>query len=373
MNKRREFEVRIIYIANSVMPSRSANSIQVMKMCEAFAKKGIEITLLIPLSLKSLFARIDLFDFYCIGKRFKIKKIFSLPGKGVALFYLLSAAYTFFKKVDIVYTRQIEAAMLASICHKRFILEMHSDLIDKVDRLFFRRIASSSYFLRLILISDYLKKKFLLYGFDKQKIIVLPDGADINIFSNKRTRKYKRVRVGYGGHLFRGRGIEIIESLSSVMPHVDFHLWGGTDKLLNYWKDRTKNIKNVYFNGFVRSNVLAKELANCDILIMPYQEEVAVFGNKGNTARWMSPMKMFEYMATGRPIIASDLGAIKEILKNGNNAILVKCDYVNGWKDAVEMLIANPGLASEIGENARNDVIKNYTWDTRARRILDMI
>ena len=140
------------------MPSRSANSIQVMKMCEVFAKKGIEITLLVPAGLKGIFNRVDLFDFYCIGKRFKIRRIFTLPGKGVALFYLQAMIFTFFKKVNITYTRQIEAAMLASICHKRFILEMHSDLIDKVDRLFFRRIASSRYFLRLIPISDYLKK-----------------------------------------------------------------------------------------------------------------------------------------------------------------------------------------------------------------------
>jgi glycosyltransferase involved in cell wall biosynthesis len=365
--------MKIIYIANSMMPSRSANSIQVMKTCEAFSKKGAEITLLIPLSLKSLFARIDLFDFYCIGKRFKIKKIFSLPRRGIAVFYLLSAAYTIFKKVDIIYTRQIEAAMLASLCRKRFVLEMHSDLIDRVDRLFYRWIYRSKFFLRLILISSYLKKMFLIYGFDKKKISVLPDGVDINIFVNKKTRKYKRIRVGYGGHLFKGRGIETIEELSVSMPNIDFYLWGGTDKLLDYWRKRTKDIKNIYFEGFVKNNILAAKLANCDVLVMPYQEKVAVFGNRGDTVKWMSPLKMFEYMATGRPIIASDLAAIREVLRDGYNAILVPCGDIEKWKTAVEVLVSNKRIASKIGWNARNDVETKYTWDIRTKKILGVL
>jgi len=365
--------MNIIYIANSMVPSRSANSIQVMKTCEAFSKQGVGVTLLIPLSLKSLFKKIDLFDFYCIGKRFKIKKIFSLPGKGIALFYLLSVAYTIFKKVDIVYTRQIEAAMLATLCRKKFILEMHSDLIDRVDRVFFRWIYRSKYFLRLILISNYLKKKFLIYGFDRRKISVLPDGVDINIFVNKKTRKYRRIRVGYGGHLFKGRGIEIIEELSVLMPHIDFYLWGGVEKLLDYWRRRTKNIKNIYFEGFVKNSILADEMANCDILIMPYREEVAVFGNKGNTVKWMSPLKMFEYMATGRPIIASDLAALKEVLRDGHNAVLVPCGDIEKWKTAVGVLISNKSLAAKIGRNARNDVESKYTWDIRVKKILEAL
>ena len=365
--------MKMIYIANSIMPSRSANSIQVMKMSEAFAKKDIEITLLIPLNLKNVFNKTDLFDFYCISNKFKIRKMLALPGKGIALFYLMAMIFSFFKKPDIIYTRQLEAAMLASICHKRFILEMHGDLIDKVDRLFFKKISTSSYFLRLILISNYLERIFLTYGFDKQKISVLPDGVDISMFGNKKIMEHKRVRVGYGGHLFKGRGIEIIEKLSVLMQDIDFYLWGGTEELLKYWRNRTKNIKNIFFKGFVKNVVLAEELINCDILIMPYQEEVSVFGNKGNTARWMSPMKMFEYMATGRPIISSDLAAIKEILKDGYNAILVSCNDIEKWKTAIEMLIANPTLAYNIGVNAKNDVIKKYTWDTRIRKILEVL
>lgn len=363
--------MKIIYIANSPMPSRSANSIHVMKMCEALTKNGSEVLLLIPMELKTMFSKIDIFSFYEIYPKFKIKRIFTLPGKGMLLFYLLASVYSIFKKIDFIYTRQIEAATMASITHIKFILEMHSDLIDRLDKFLFKKILNSKYFLKLILISNNLKVRFDKYGFDDKKVKVLPDAVDIDIFSNKKVISNKRIRIGYGGHLFKGRGIEIIEALASSMPDLDFYLWGGTEDLINYWKNRTKNIKNIYFKGFVKSNILAEGLADCNILVMPYQKEVAVFGNKGNTAQWMSPMKMFEYMATGRPIVASDLSALREILKNDYNAILVSCDGIKEWESAIKRLASNPEFAKIVGDNARKDVLKKYTWDKRVREILE--
>jgi glycosyltransferase involved in cell wall biosynthesis len=362
--------MKIIYIANSPMPSRSANSIHVMKMCQSLAKNGSEVLLLIPVNLKNIFSKTDIFNFYEIRQEFKIKRILTLPGRGMILFYLLASVYSIFKRVDFIYTRQIEAAVLASIDHIKFILEMHSDLIDGLDKFLFKRILKSKYFLKLVLISNNLKAKFDKYEFDYKKIKILPDAVDINVFNSKEHINNKRIRVGYGGHLFKGRGIEIIEALASSMSDLDFYIWGGTEELINYWKDRTKNIENIYFKGFVRSNSLAEGLANCNILLMPYQKEVAVFGNKGNTVQWMSPMKMFEYMATGRPIVASDLSALREILRNDYNAILVSCDNIEEWEFAIKRLVDNPELAKIIGDNARRDVVKKYTWDIRAKEVL---
>jgi len=365
--------MKIMYIANSPMPSRSANSIHIIKMCESFTKAGLEIILVVPKTLKIVSSKVDIFNFYGINSKFKIRKIFTLPGRGMAVFYLLAMFYSAFKGPDVIYTRQIEAAVLSSISHTKFILEMHDCLIDRFDKFFFKRIAGNKYFLKLILISNNLKTKFIEYGFNDKKIKVLPDAVDINIFINKEKQLHQRKRIGYGGHLFKGRGVETIETLASSMADLDFYLWGGTEDLINYWKNRTKNIKNIYFKGFVKNTVLAEELVNCDILVMPYQKEVAVFGNKGNTVEWMSPMKMFEYMATGRPIVASNLPVIGEILRNGYNAILVTCNDVKEWESAIKRLVDNPEFAEIIGANARRDVVKKYTWDIRAKEILEVL
>jgi glycosyltransferase involved in cell wall biosynthesis len=365
--------MKIMYIANSPMPSRSANSIHIIKMCEAFAKAGLGITLVIPSAPKNFSSKADIFNFYGIKSKFKIRRIFTLPGRGMAIFYLLAMFYSVFKGPNIIYTRQIEAAVLASISHIKFILEMHDYLTDRVDKFFFKRLSGNKYFLKLILISNTLKTKFMEYGFNGKKTKVLPDAVDIDIFNNKKNVNNKRIRIGYGGHLFKGRGVEIIETLASSMADLDFYLWGGTEDLIEYWKNRTKNAKNLYFKGFVKNIILAEELANCDILIMPYQKEVAVFGNKGNTVEWMSPMKMFEYMATGRPIISSNLPVIREILKNGYNAILVTYDDEKEWESEIRRLINNPGIAKTIGDNARNDVVKKYTWDIRVKEILEIL
>jgi len=365
--------MKIMYIANTAIPSRSADSIHIIKMCEAFTKSGIKIILVIPMDLKSLLSKIDIFNFYGISERFKIKKISTLPGRGVALFYLLAMCYSIFKRPDIVYTRRVEAAALAWISHKKFILEIHEFLNDKLDKILFKRIADSKYFLKLILISNNLRIKFKEYGFNDKKIKVLSDAVDIDVFTTKRKQLHKRIKIGYGGHLFKGRGIEIIEALAVLMTDSDFYLWGGTENLINYWKNRTKDIKNIYFKGFIKNTILAEELSNCDILLMPYQKEVAVFGNKGNTVEWMSPMKMFEYMATGKPIIASNLPVIREVLRNNYNAILVTYDNVKEWELAIKSLKNNPGFAQVIGNNARRDVVKKYTWDIRSKGILKIL
>jgi glycosyltransferase involved in cell wall biosynthesis len=344
-----------------------------MKMCEALSKKVGEVILIIPLSWKGAFKKTDLFDYYCIKNTFRIKKLVSLPGKGIGLFYLLAAFFTIFQKTKIIYTRQLEAAMLASFLHQGFILELHTDLIDRLDRFFFERIKKSSYFLLLVLISGYLKKRFLKYGFDKDRIRVLPDGVDTDMFKEIKVRENSKKRVGYGGHLFKGRGIELIERLAEDMPDIDFYLWGGTDELIDLWKKKTKDIDNIFFKGHVDSRTLAEELAKCDVLIMPYQREVAVYGNKGNTVMWMSPMKMFEYMATARPVVASDLPVIREILQDNYNAILVDHDDIKGWVTAINILINDPGLASSIGRNARKDAINKYTWNRRVEKILEVL
>jgi glycosyltransferase involved in cell wall biosynthesis len=364
---------RIIYISNSPLPSRSANSIHVMKMCEAFLKSGIDITLVIPLRLKNLDLRIDVFNFYSINKKFKIKKLLTLPGRGMALFYFLAMFYSIFRKTDIIYTREIEAAALSSFIRKKFILEMHSYFIDKIDEVLFRKISKKHYFKKLVLISNSLRSRLINYGFGPEKIMVLPDAVDLNIFSKKNKKENSRIRVGYGGHLFSGRGIEIIVKLAELMPDIDFFLWGGTEEFIDFWKEKTKKINNIYFKGFVKSSILAKELVKCDVLLMPYQKKVAVFGNRHDTVDWMSPMKMFEYMATARPIIASDLPVIREILTDGKNAILVKCDDTQEWKKAINSLIRNREFAENIGKNARNDVENNYTWDIRVKKILELL
>ena len=106
--------------------------------------------------------------------------------------------------------------------------------------------------------------------------------------------------------------------------------------------------------------------AACDVLLMPYQRRVAA-SSGGDIALYLSPMKLFEYLACGRPIISSDLPVLQEVL-NPQNAILVAPEDQNAWEKALRELKTSPGLGERLGGQARCDAAR-YTWEIRARRI----
>ena len=126
---------------------------------------------------------------------------------------------------------------------------------------------------------------------------------------------------------------------------------------------------NIYFGGFLRHAEIHNTMLACDILLMPYQEKVFIDMKGTDTSKWMSPMKMFEYMATGKPIISSDLPVLREVLKDGENAILTNPSEVLSWEESILKVINNPSMASLIGKNAREKYIQKYNWDERAKKL----
>jgi glycosyltransferase involved in cell wall biosynthesis len=119
--------------------------------------------------------------------------------------------------------------------------------------------------------------------------------------------------------------------------------------------------------GFVPNADLPIYQAACDVLLMPYQRRVAA-SSGGNIAPYLSPMKLFEYLACGRPIISSDLPVLQEVL-NPQNAILVPSDNREAWVKALRDLKTIPGLSERLGRQARCEAA-GYTWEMRARHIL---
>ena len=105
--------------------------------------------------------------------------------------------------------------------------------------------------------------------------------------------------------------------------------------------------------------------AQSDITLLPYQPEI-------DTVATMSPIKVFEALAAGRPIIASDLPTIREILTDGQTAVLVDPKDNAAWVDAIHRLHADPELALRLAGSAKL-LAQRYSWEARARGILAAI
>jgi glycosyltransferase involved in cell wall biosynthesis len=110
-----------------------------------------------------------------------------------------------------------------------------------------------------------------------------------------------------------------------------------------------------------------------DILLSPTQHKMGIAGGATTSSEWTSPLKLFEYMASGKAIIASDLPAIREVIDSGVNGLLVAPDDIDAWAKSLRRLESDPKLRSSLGHCAFKTVIKKYTWKRRAQKVISNI
>jgi hypothetical protein len=174
---------------------------------------------------------------------------------------------------------------------------------------------------------------------------------------------------GYIGHLYAGRGMEVIEALAERRPNVLFLVAGGHEEEIAIRQARNKRPNLVYLGHLPHDAAL--RLAKCvDVLLMPYQKNVHLGVGSYDTARWMSPMKMFEYMASGVPIVSSDLPVLREVLCHETNALLVPSDDVDAWGLAIDRLLGDTALSRRLAGTAYSQYERQHTWEHRARALL---
>ncbi len=366
--------MKIVYISRSIIPSRTANSVHVMRMCQAFANNGHEVTLLAPTTKKLEEKGIDdIFEYYGVKKNFKLKKIYTPNIKYLKKLIYSHQCFSEIKKInpDVIYGRDdIYTFFLADKKNYTAIFEKHAPLGENKfnDKLVRKMIGNENF--KLVVISQALKNIYHTeYNIPLDKMFVAHDGSDM-IKDEQLPSGIKlnqEIQVGYIGSLFKGRGIDIIIELAKRISNVSFHIIGGKEKDVQNWKNKVK-LNNLIFHGFVQPKEAYKYRNMCDILLAPYQTDKE--GNR--TSEYMSPIKLFEYMASKRAMITSDLPVIREFL-NENNSILVDALDINAWEVALKKLIQNKEKRLSLSRKAYDDFISHYTWQARAENILNFI
>ncbi len=369
--------MKIVYISRSIIPSRTANSIHVMKMCNALASLGHEVTLLAPWTKKLEEKNInDFFEYYGVEKNFELKKLYSPNIK-----YLKKRIYSFrcLKQVqninpDIVYGRDdMFAFYLTQKAGFFSLFEKHEPYDGKGfnDFFFDKFMKENTNNLKLVVNSNELKKMYnKSYGLNLDSILAANNGTNIipneNIPSGVNIDKEK-IQIGYVGSLFKGRGIDIIISLAKKVPNATFHIIGGKDKDIEFWKSQ-EDLDNLIFHGFVEPKETYKYRNMCDILLAPYQSD-----NEGNrSSKYMSPIKLFEYMSSKKAIVCSNFKVVYEAL-NDETALLVDSSDLDAWESAVNTLIEDKQKREKLANNAYEKFLKYHTWSARAQKILDNI
>ena len=376
--------MRILYISKSIIPSRSANSINVMKMCQAFANNGHDVTLLAP-DLKNKYEKniVDIYNYYGVNKNFKIIKLFHPSLMGGTFIYTLAIFFYLIlnSKLDLVYGRFLPGIYVATLLSNKVVYEAHLPILNKknIKLWVFKKLIKSKYFGKLVVISQSLKKMYLDQGHvNDSKIYVAHDGADtVKDFNSKSDLlgNKNNLKVGYIGNLFKGKGMEVISLIADKLDRdIEIHIIGGLEKDLKFWKNRIVN-NNIYFYGYVPHNEVSTYLNSLDICLLPNQKIVFAHGSDVaksslNISDFTSPLKLFEYMSHKKSIIASDLPVLREVL-NEKNSILVKCDDVNAWVNAIKKF-KNISYRESVSKQALID-FNNFTWTKRASQLIDNI
>ena len=368
--------MKIIYIANLRLPTEKAHGIQVMKMCESFAQQGNELELIIPRRINPI--KDDPFDYYGVARVFKIRKIPCLDlitlDKYVGhlglwiesvSFNLFAVPYIFLKKSDIIYTRD-KFFLSLSLLLKNIIFENHTFPRKYfLYRLFFKKMMG------VVVITQKLRDLLIERGISPDKILVAPDGVDLEEFNVKETKEECRRKLNlpqdkkiilYTGHLYQWKGAQTLAEASSYLPEDAYvYFVGGTTKDIKEFEIQNSKLK-IKVIGHRPHAEIPYWLKAADILVLPNsgKEDISKF--------WTSPIKMFEYMASGRPIVSSDLPSIREIL-NERNAVLVEPDNSKALASAIERVLRSSDLSEKISMQALRDV-QNYSWSNRAKNIL---
>lgn len=365
-----------------------------MKMCQALASHGNEVTLH---AFKGEGERSQAYKHYGVSQSFDIQLHNTFDSKTIPILnnfksflpdipigglptVIYGASHlrtnNLLRQTDLIYARNLNW-LFGQSASTPFILESHRPPDRLVHRTMERQLFSRPGFLKLVVISDRLKERYVkIFPSIRNKIFVAHDGGDDPFKTDVQSQIEpsfeglgQNINVGYVGHLYAGRGTGIIKALAEAHPKCRFHCIGGRQADIATFQNSGLP-ENIILHGHHPHSRLAAFYPKLDIVLAPYQKTVAVSGNSGNTADFMSPLKLFEYMSWQKAIICSDLPVLREVLNDGETALLVSPDQKYAWISALDRLIKNPDQRAMIAKNAREKFLARHTWHQRAGEIM---
>lgn len=366
--------MKIIYITNARIPTEKAHGYQICKMCEEFSNIGMDVELVVPTRKNNI--KKDVFDYYNLKHNFKIKYIQSIDFlfldkffKKIIylnnLFFLIKSLFLNFQKNDLIYTRSPEIAWLFSLRGYNVFFEAHNWPCSKswVYKKMLKNVVL------LICNSNGTANYHIENGINN--VMVCHNGVDLEKFSLNFNKDYCKKKIGfssndvlvmYVGHLYDWKGADILaKSANFIDEKIKIVFVGGNDgDVFEYKKKYYK--KNIIFVGKKKHEEIPFYLKAADVLVLPnipISEE---------SVKFTSPIKMFEYMSSETPIIASNLPSIREIL-NENNSILFKPGDEKELSEKIIFCLNNKDIANKISQKALSDV-QSYSWMDRAKKII---
>jgi len=399
---------KMIFAAHACVPSRYAHSQQIMNMCAAFASQGFAVTLLAARCQEPSGVGADPWAWYGVERNFKLEL---LPARDVSHLarYLPKAARQFWRRTawrlsvldftlrlilrirkewpDMVYSR--DAVILWALSHAlpgisgRCFFEAHTLPASALSRWIHRSLARKTG--GMVALTSCLLERLRRIKAVSKHVVVAHDGVDLSRFELPERQDGARARldmpeddflVGYVGQaetLGQDKGLALLaESVARIAgrePGIRLALVGPAVEELagirQILRDHGLPADLLLTPGWVNPGEIPLYLKAFSVCVLPLPAAP-------HFACAASPLKLFEYMASGTPLIASQLPATEEVLSDGEHAILVAPGSVEALEGALQRVRHDPALGQRLGAAAAR-AVQQFTWERRAQHILSMI
>ena len=392
---------KLLYISLMRLPTEKAHGLQIMQNCEAFADAGCDVTLWVARrwNTREMRAIDDPFAYYGVRPNFDIRRIpcidiFPLvppEGFGARLaFYLLLLSYALvstvmllFTRADIYYSRDEFILSLLTRLKANVSLAYEAHLFSQSGRgaALQRQVASRVG--SVIAVTPQLRADLVSQrSADPARTIVAHDGVRRERFENLPDRALARRQIGWDKNAFivgyvgrlhtigMDKGVTTLVKALATVEGAHLALVGGPDDMAQSLRQEWLNLglpqERFLYAGHVPPAEVPGYVSAFDATAMPHPPTTQF-------SQYTSPLKLFEYMAAGKAIIASDLPSWSDVVIDGETALLLPPDDVAAWSAAIDKLRTDSVLRRQLGERARERVMAHYTWDVRAQSILSHI
>ncbi len=395
--------MRLFYITNTRIPSERASAYQVMQMCAAFAARSVQVDLLYPRrrAYGHWGAIDDAYAYYGVPADFTMQPVPCVdPIKTVTIdhpqlndtplprlshylqtgtFALKALQRVLAHRAGVCYSRDITFLSLLRAADPqrrwRLFYEAHTTPETPWSMRQARRLAPRLN--GIVTITESIRRFYVELGVPSDSVLTAPDGVDLARYAQlpdpvtARARldlPFERPLICYTGQLYRWKGAHTLIAAMAALPEATLCLVGGAPGELAEAQALVRELKlsNVSITGHVAPETVPLYQAAADVLVLPNTAQAAI------SREHTSPLKLFEYMAAGRPIVASDLPSLREVLRHGENGWLAPPDDPSSLAQGIQHVLAEPALAATLAGQAQRDV-QDFTWERRAGRILEFV
>ena len=412
--------MRILYLGSTDLPQTKARAIQIVHTCHALARAGADVTLAVGRRGRGGSSRALREYGLAPHPRLRLLRLPILripptaPSRVLAQFtrvwqlsYLagLAAALPFelaWRRPDIVFARDLRIARLAAgpahAIGARLVFEVHGLPSYEVTHGAGRANLPRTEIARLRALEDAVferadqivtitecARQILIdgYGVPAGRVRTVADGTTVadGVAPTPdpspvrgRGEADSRPSIYYVGQLYPWKGAGLVIDVAARVPEANVVIVGGQtnwtrdDPEIAALADRARDLgvaERVELRGHVPYDRVPDALTAATVALLPLPDEPVA-------RLFTSPLKLFDYMAAGVPIVASDLPALREVLRHEENALLARPGDPEAFADAVRRLLADNELAVRLGRQARADVT-GYSWDARATALLDVL